>query len=157
MKRSNFTFLFLFALLSFVSSNLDAQATSSSCIDEINISVDAQCGFVINDAVLGATGPAMMAQSLIINGIALDVTGSGTGFSATGSLTAPAGSMVTGLGLPDGGTVQYQLFANPDGSGPMLCWGNINFEIKTTPPTICLLYTSPSPRDATLSRMPSSA
>ena len=24
-------------------------------------------------------------------------------------------------------------------------------------PTICLLYTSPSPRDATLSRMPSSA
>ena len=133
MKRSNFTFLFLFALLSFVSSNLDAQATSSSCIDEINISVDAQCGFVINDAVLGATGPAMMAQALIINGVALDVTGSGTGFSATGSLTAPAGSGVTSLGLPDGGTVQYQLFQNADGSGPMLCWGNINFEIKQTP------------------------
>ena len=27
----------------------------------------------------------------------------------------------------------------------------------TTPPETCLLYTSPSPRDATLSRMPSSA
>ena len=27
----------------------------------------------------------------------------------------------------------------------------------TTPPTICLLYTSPSPRDRTRSRMPSSA
>ena len=30
-----------------------------------------------------------------------------------------------------------------------------NFRMKK--PTICLLYTSPSPRDATLSRMPSSA
>ena len=28
---------------------------------------------------------------------------------------------------------------------------------KLSPPYICLLYTSPSPRDATLSRMPSSA
>ena len=28
---------------------------------------------------------------------------------------------------------------------------------QITPPIICLLYTSPSPRDATLSRMPSSA
>ena len=30
-------------------------------------------------------------------------------------------------------------------------------EIKMTTPVTCLLYTSPSPRDATLSRMPSSA
>ena len=29
--------------------------------------------------------------------------------------------------------------------------------ISLTAPEICLLYTSPSPRDATLSRMPSSA
>ena len=29
--------------------------------------------------------------------------------------------------------------------------------IQNTQPTDCLLYTSPSPRDATLSRMPSSA
>ena len=28
---------------------------------------------------------------------------------------------------------------------------------RNTNPTVCLLYTSPSPRDATLSRMPSSA
>ena len=32
----------------------------------------------------------------------------------------------------------------------------INVE-DNTPPIACLLYTSPSPRDATLSRMPSSA
>ena len=31
------------------------------------------------------------------------------------------------------------------------------WDAATTPPTSCLLYTSPSPRDATLSRMPSSA
>ena len=30
-------------------------------------------------------------------------------------------------------------------------------KIKVGPVTACLLYTSPSPRDATLSRMPSSA
>ena len=29
--------------------------------------------------------------------------------------------------------------------------------VTDDPPCICLLYTSPSPRDATLSRMPSSA
>ena len=123
MKRSNFTFLFLFALLSFVSVNLGAQATSSSCINEVNISVDADCGFVVDAAVLGATGPAAMAQSIVYAG-----TGSGTPFPGTGSLTG-----ATGLGLPDGGSVQYQLFSGADGTGPMLCWGTINFEIKLTP------------------------
>ena len=32
-----------------------------------------------------------------------------------------------------------------------------DFQIQQMQPIICLLYTSPSPRDATLSRMPSSA
>ena len=35
--------------------------------------------------------------------------------------------------------------------------GNVKEVIMAVSPTICLLYTSPSPRDATLSRMPSSA
>ena len=36
--------------------------------------------------------------------------------------------------------------------------GGLKFvNLDDTPSTICLLYTSPSPRDATLSRMPSSA
>ena len=36
--------------------------------------------------------------------------------------------------------------------------GHMEFNPKDTPDlSICLLYTSPSPRDATLSRMPSSA
>ena len=37
-----------------------------------------------------------------------------------------------------------------DGFVQATCYGKINSDI-------CLLYTSPSPRDATLSRMPSSA
>ena len=134
MKRSNFTFLFLFALLSFVSVNLDAQATSSSCINEVNVTVDADCGFVINDAVLGATGPAMMAQSVEINGVLFPMAGSGSGFSITGSLTAP--SMNPAIGLPDGGSVQFNLFENADGTGSSLCWGTINFEIKSTPDVV---------------------
>ena len=53
------------------------------------------------------------------------------------------------------------------GTGKTLAFGIpiINFLLKTkkdgaliiTPTRDCLLYTSPSPRDATLSRMPSSA
>ena len=38
-----------------------------------------------------------------------------------------------------------------------LFFAGTNVELIVTPYTTCLLYTSPSPRDATLSRMPSSA
>ena len=54
------------------------------------------------------------------------------------------------------------LFSPPEKVGPprvsdaeQPMWEENTFEPITTPP--CLLYTSPSPRDATLSRMPSSA
>ena len=36
-------------------------------------------------------------------------------------------------------------------------WHDTNVTISKECPWLCLLYTSPSPRDATLSRMPSSA
>ena len=36
-------------------------------------------------------------------------------------------------------------------------WGSLNIDDEGMPSKSCLLYTSPSPRDATLSRMPSSA
>ena len=36
-------------------------------------------------------------------------------------------------------------------------WGKLGMDVGTDISQLCLLYTSPSPRDATLSRMPSSA
>ena len=38
-------------------------------------------------------------------------------------------------------------------------WEELSYSsyLRSTPVLVCLLYTSPSPRDATLSRMPSSA
>ena len=41
--------------------------------------------------------------------------------------------------------------------GQCILWGRISSQGDLTPEDCCLLYTSPSPRDATLSRMPSSA
>ena len=38
-----------------------------------------------------------------------------------------------------------------------LMWAHMSFPIVPLISSVCLLYTSPSPRDATLSRMPSSA
>ena len=51
--------------------------------------------------------------------------------------------MVRDLGLP----VYKETFS----------YGNLYIEFNVVFPDNCLLYTSPSPRDATLSRMPSSA
>ena len=50
------------------------------------------------------------------------------------------------IGLPQIGVFFKQMIP-PD-------WGYLD---HITQPMLCLLYTSPSPRDATLSRMPSSA
>ena len=49
----------------------------------------------------------------------------------------------------ESGHIWHIRYPLADGSG--------HLEVATTRPETCLLYTSPSPRDATLSRMPSSA
>ena len=55
------------------------------------------------------------------------------------------------LELPDGSFV----FFHPGTNSSI---GSVQFRNKTTTtPNTCLLYTSPSPRDGLLSRMPSSA
>ena len=51
-----------------------------------------------------------------------------------------------------------ELIRDEVAAGRMVIPANINHLAKSLEPMcICLLYTSPSPRDATLSRMPSSA
>ena len=44
-----------------------------------------------------------------------------------------------------------------DAQDPNEVWYNLNYKYGNTWPNICLLYTSPSPRDVEESRMPSSA
>ena len=65
------------------------------------------------------------------------VGGIGTGFTAD-----PGSSGIPGFG---------EAFVATTGKQPVMDFS------KTTGRLVCLLYTSPSPRDATLSRMPSSA
>ena len=55
----------------------------------------------------------------------------------------------------------WATFVDPDPSRPekrvMTVWGQGKVNVNTANPQTCLLYTSPSPRDRTRSRMPSSA
>ncbi len=121
MKRSNFTFLFLFSLLSFVSVQVMAQPASSSCIDKVNITVDENCEFAITPEVLGFTGSGAVS-------IYFPASGSGIPFPGAGKLGAN--------GLKKGHN-QYEIYSGPitshGPSGMMLCWGHINLEIKKTP------------------------
>ncbi len=104
-----------------------ASAQSSSCANQTNISVDRDCEFLISPEALRATGAAADALS-----ITFDVgTGSNTSFIA-----GYAGGSIIDLGIPNGGIVQYALYGTDDGSGPMLCWGDINFEVKQVPDPI---------------------
>ena len=47
--------------------------------------------------------------------------------------------------------------SDPSPDGTVYTFDNLVFDIIEVLDYVCLLYTSPSPRDATLSRMPSSA
>ena len=67
-------------------------------------------------------------------------------------LTACGGSGDSGLGV-----IEIRSLSN---RADMISDGNAYIEIvppKGSPPGACLLYTSPSPRDLSTSRMPSSA
>ncbi len=101
-------------------------AQSSSCAAETNISVDASCQFIISPQILRASGPAASAGSITLVG-----TGSTSAF-----VNGEVHGSIISLGLPNGGQVQYRLYASSDGTGPMVCWGHINFEIKSIPDPI---------------------
>ena len=71
----------------------------------------------------------------------------------------------TAVGL-DGNHAKIAMLATPDGTGRLELFEYIHPEAIATSPTlpneigmhrVCLLYTSPSPRDLSTSRMPSSA
>ena len=55
------------------------------------------------------------------------------------------------------GDVRIAFFFDPDGTLLELVEGDIQYHAIASESGVCLLYTSPSPRDRTRSRMPSSA
>ena len=122
MKRLKTISLFLYASIGLFLQFSYSQ--SSSCANLTNLSVDSNCEYTITPEVLRATGPAANSGSITFQ-------------VGTGSNTAFVDGKVTGsiidLGIPNGGVVQYELYASDDGTGPMLCWGDINFEIKSIP------------------------
>ena len=72
----------------------------------------------------------------------------------------PAGDQPTAIaglveGIEDGEV--FQTLLGVTGSGKTFTMANVIARIGRPAIVFCLLYTSPSPRDATLSRMPSSA
>ena len=69
-----------------------------------------------------------------------------------GSITSPEkllNGKVAGLQISNSG--------EPGGGSRIRLRGSTSLTAESSPLIVCLLYTSPSPRDATLSRMPSSA
>ena len=56
-----------------------------------------------------------------------------------------------------GGSVSKQWREAITAAGAVMVDNSSAFRMEDGVPLVCLLYTSPSPRDATLSRMPSSA
>ena len=114
MKRSNFTFFFLFAMLSFFTSNVYSQA-SASCKD-VNVTVASDCTISLSGDVLGASsaaGPTCGVTSLTVGGTPIVLTNSGT---------------ISGL-VP-GNTYVYEIEFCDGGR----CWGNVNVESKLLPP-----------------------
>ncbi len=138
MKRLKTLSLFFFVCICLCVHQLEAQSQSSSCADRTNFSVDQNCEFKITPEVLRVTGPT---------------PGSITFNVGTGSTASFVSGMVVGsiknLGIPNGGVVEYTLYESIDGSGPMLCWGTLNFEIKFVPDpetsTVTVMCSQPPP------------
>ena len=86
-----------------------------------------------------------------------------------GKVVTPGSETVTDVGIRDGLIVQLggEMTGEReiDATDRLVLPGGIDAHVHLTAPGtgpqswrwVCLLYTSPSPRDATLSRMPSSA
>ena len=84
-------------------------------------------------------------------------TVNGTNLTSISNLAGADTLSITGAGtatanVGNGKSVTLGSLALASGSG-----NASNYSLSSATVNICLLYTSPSPRDATLSRMPSSA
>ena len=120
-----------------------------------------------NNVVKVGTAITLDATSGIItavNGFVGNVTGNATGLSGTPDITV---RNVTGVAATFTGVLTYDDVTNVDSLGIVTARGGFEIGASGVGGTItaagaaefagCLLYTSPSPRDRTRSRMPSSA
>ena len=105
----------------------------------------------IPDAVVSLTGPGIGNSSIPAN---CWQQGKDTVECGTGTLS-PFESSELSFNFPDALSDTAQIVATVEGNGFLdVMTDNNGFKTDVYG---CLLYTSPSPRDATLSRMPSSA
>ena len=124
-----------------------------------NLTGDVSAGFLTATSTVIGSGVTINAGGLNITGVMTATTFEGSGASMTGvamtitplaynpDVSDSTVSAGTGIGI----TFDHRILAGS---------GNVTLSIATNAGaagTTCLLYTSPSPRDATLSRMPSSA
>ena len=117
---------------------------------------------VSGDITIADTGVAAIGSGVIVNAdinasaaISVSKTAltAGTGLTlSTDTLSVDASqTQITAVGALNAGSITSGFGSIDVGSSAITTTGTI------TGGTFCLLYTSPSPRDATLSRMPSSA
>ena len=127
----------------------------TTAVDAVDLEV--RSGEIVGIAGVSGNGQRELAET--VAGLRTAVTGSVVEIDGVDLTTAnPAKTRAAGLAyvpeerMKDGAIGEFQVSENlmlvNHGNSEFLRGGLFNF---------CLLYTSPSPRDATLSRMPSSA
>ena len=99
--------------------------------------------------------------ALTLNGVSLSVTGSGVTIDNAISLGSSGGSISNADAVDLSSTISGTGALIKEGAGTLTLSGSNSYTGATSVTSgtlsICLLYTSPSPRDRSLSRMPSSA
>ena len=130
---------------------IEAQVAASQQATETEIA-EAKAQFAEQAAGASGNSPEALQQARLSTGLILVVDGEGEIIgSGSGAVVSDDGLVLTNLHVALPGTYfertgNLELQGVSDGPGAIIGFTST-----------CLLYTSPSPRDATLSRMPSSA
>ena len=124
----------------------------------------------VNSGATGAPQLTFGAEVPVGYGITgaggINITGVATAASFSGNATGLTGTPdiavrnITGVAATFTGVLTYEDVTNIDSIGIITARSGVSIGdsiFHTGDTNTCLLYTSPSPRDATLSRMPSSA
>ena len=118
--------------------------------------------------IVASDGKETVSKPLTITISDIDLSVTSSLASASQAETISTGTSILTLSTSNAeGTLSYSItdadnkFAINSSTGEVTLANALDYETKTshsfTVTVTCLLYTSPSPRDATLSRMPSSA